>query len=169
MLQQNWYNEANRYITWVFKNLRKAFNLKELIILLVIISGLYLNDKITLLLYAVVYLIISILYFKVLKQEQSKKPLVVTKRVKRLIVTIIIMYLLPTIIYYIKYKELTNYLKFYQVTTFILIFINFLIIWLANIINIPVEKQVFYYYRRQAVKKLKEMKEIGRASCRERV
>ncbi len=158
MLQQNWYNEANRYITWVFKNLRKTFNLKELIILLVIISGLYLNDKITVLLYAFIYFVIGVLYFKELKQEQSKKPLVVTKRVKRLIVTIIIIYLLPTIIYYIKYQEFTNYLKFYQITTFILIFINFLIIWLANIINIPVEKQVFYYYKRQAVKKLKEMK-----------
>ena len=157
MLQQNWYNDGNRYLKWINKNWKKAFNTKELIVLVILVGRPYINDVLATLCYALIYLIIASLYLTEMKKEQSKKPLVVTKRVRRLIATITILYLLPFIVYYFNYIDLINYIKFYQITTFILIFINFLIIWIANILNKPVEKQVFYYYKRQAVKKLKQM------------
>lgn len=157
MIQQNWYNDGNRYLKWIGKNLKKAFNTKELIVLLIILGSIYLDNTIAIICYALIYLILAYLYLTEIKAEQSKKPLVVTKRVRRLIITITIVYLLPFIVYYFYYKNSINYLSFYQITTFILILINFLIIWIANIINKPVEKQVFYYYKRQAVKKLKQM------------
>ncbi len=160
MLQQNFYNEANKYLVWILKHLKKAFNLKELIIIPVIIWGLYFNNPYTTLILGIVYLIIGILYYKEIKNEQTKKPLVVTKRIKRKIVTTTIIYLLPTIFYYIKYDNFTDYWKFYQISTFILIFMNFMVIWLVNIINQPIEKSIFYYYKFQAIKKLKQMKNL---------
>lgn len=158
MLQQNWYNDGNRYLKWIYKNFKKAFNFKELVIILVLVCNSYLNDTISILSFALIYLILSSIYSIEIKHEQSKKPLVITKRVRRLIATITIIYLLPFIIYYFNFRNDINYIKYYQILTPIFIFINFLIVWLANIINKPVEKQVFYYYRRQAVRKLKEMK-----------
>ena len=156
MLQQNWYNDGNRYIKWIFKNFEKAFNITEISVLLIILGNYYLNNTISIISYSLSYLIVGALYFKEMKYEQTKKPLVITKRIRRLIATVLFLYLLPFVVYYFKFKNI-NYVLFYQITAFILIFINFLIVWLANIINKPVEKQVFYYYKRQAVRKLKQM------------
>jgi len=157
MLQQNWYNDGNRYIKWVFNNLKKAFNGKELLILLVLLFGYTLNKVIIIIIISILYLIIGVLYYKTIKKEQSKKPLVITKRIKRLIITILFIYLVPFIIYF-KYKGIGANYNPYLIIIFMLVFVNFIIVWLANIINKPIEKQVFYYYKRRAVKKLKQQK-----------
>ncbi len=154
MLQQNWYNKDNRYLKWVFQNFRKAFNEKEIIIFIIIISLYNLNQKPFFIIVSLLYLIIGNFYFQKIKKEQSKKPLVITKRIRRMIITILLIHLLPLAVYF---KGKGNY-NFSLLVTFILIFLNPLIIWLANIINKPIEKQVFYYYKRQAIRKLKHLK-----------
>ncbi len=160
MLQQNWYNEANRYVTWIKNNINKAFNFNELLIVALLIIGFYINKLNVLIIYSFIYLLIGIIYFNELKHEQTKKPLVITKRIRRLICTILILYCIPYLIYILKFKDVLKFLTFYKFTTFIMVFVNFLIIWLANIINKPIEKQVFFYYKRQAIKKLKNMNKM---------
>ena len=126
MLQQNWYNDGNRYIKWIFKNFEKAFNITEISVLLIILGNYYLNNTISIISYSLSYLIVGALYFKEMKYEQTKKPLVITKRIRRLIATVLFLYLLPFVVYYFKFKNI-NYVLFYQITAFILIFINFFI------------------------------------------
>ena len=154
MLQQNWYDGNYRYFKWIFKYLKQSFNYKEIFVLLILVLSLFFSNNIFLI-NSLLYLILGFLFYKELKKEQKKKPLVITKRIKRLIVTISIIYILPLGFLFIYCGYLTIY---YQVVSFILVFLAFLIVWLANIINEPIEKLVFNYYKRKATNKLKAMK-----------
>ena len=95
------------------------------------------------------YLVLYILENNNIKKEQVKIPLKLTSRVKRMIVTNIILYLIPIIIYRIN-KDIYLFSFIY---TF-MISINFYIVWLGNVINKPIEKLVFLYYKSKAIKKI---------------
>ena len=92
MLQQNLYNENNRYIKWVFKNLKISFfNINLYGILFTIFLQFPMIDKLDLF----IILVLCSIYITAFigdkarsKQEQNKKPLVFTKRIKRLEFTI---------------------------------------------------------------------------------
>ena len=67
-----------------------------------------LNSKISTILVIIawiLYVLESIRLLNNRKTEQVKKPLVVTKRVRRLIVTISILFVLPIIIYFIYHEN----------------------------------------------------------------
>lgn len=146
ILQQNFYNENNRYLKWGIKNISKSFNLFDLILTIISIINLFIKNKYLILINAL-YLIYYFYKNNRLKREQVKIPLKITSRVKRLSVTITILYLIPIVIAY--------FLNIYYVVIYnVMILFNFIIIYLSNIINKPIENYVFHYYRRKAVRKL---------------
>ncbi len=148
ILQQNFYNENNRYIKWGLKNIKEVINIYDVLILIVNILNIFIKNK-YLILINIVYMILFIYKNNYLKKEQVKIPLKVTSRIKRLSITIIVLYLLSLIP--------SNFNIYYVFIINILITLNFLVIYLSNIINIPIEKYVFHYYKSKAIKKLKNM------------
>ena len=150
MLQQNFYNENNRYIKWGMKNTDKVFMYFEIPIILITFFNIFLQNEF-LCLINLLYITLFYFVYEGLKREQVKIPLKVTSRVKRLSVTIFILYLIPLI--------LANAFDFgiFMFIYSVMIFINYFIVYISNIINIPIEKYVFHYYKSKAVKKLKLM------------
>ncbi len=155
MLQQNWYNDGNRYLKWVRSNRKKSFSFIELIIMILTFGLTFVNLKLSVWVYSILYFSLFLKYYRELKEEQSKKPLVVTSRIKRLITTLFIIY--GIVLFLIIYKYNQQNIGYYYLMVSIQVFITFLLVWIANIINKPVEKQVFNYYRRLAIRKLKNM------------
>lgn len=156
MLQQNLYNENNRYLKWI-KNNRKLItrniDLYAIVFAILIIcttNNILIN--IFLIIIVGVYLVSYILFKDRQKQEQNKKPLVITARIKRLIITISILYLIPLLI-----ALFTNYVYDCFLVLTIMTSLNFYIIYLAKLINTPVEKSVFNHYKNNAKNKLKSM------------
>ncbi len=156
MLQQNLYNENNRYIKWIDKNLTTAYvHLDILTIVLFLYATLLKNQYSNLLIIAGLALYIIDSYFIIQrgKNEQVKKPLVITARVKRLIVTSLILFLLPAFLYFTNSEHLYLSLLFASIfTTF-----NYSVILLAKIINTPIERLVYLKFYRMAEDKLASM------------
>ncbi len=150
MLQQNWYNEGNRYLKWLSHNVKKVVCFSELLLLAVFIPFDY-QFKIIVLDILLLYLCYA--YSQKNKKDQTKIKLVVTKRIKRLIMTISLVYLIPVLFsVYFEQSPVLIILCFIIFNTF-----AYLIVYFANIINKPIEKMVFLYYKRQAITKLKNM------------
>jgi len=150
MLQQNFYNENNRYIKWCLNNLDRLLIRSDLILLVINLINLILKNNF-LLVFNMLYLIFYIIKLRNNNKEQVKIPLKVTNRVKRLITTIVIIYLLIIFI--------PDVFAFCLVLS-LLIYLYFIIVLVANYINIPVEKFVFNTYKYKALKKLKLMKDL---------
>lgn len=158
MLQQNLYNDGNRYLKWVLKNISSAFFIIEFVLVTFFFLA-YLLDKEIFLYFDIFGYIILTYYFLErgkYEEKQVKKPLVVTSRIKRLIITLFILYLVPLFFGYY-FKEQT-YL--YLLCFSILIFFVYFVVYLANIINKPIERCVYYYYYFKAMKKLKSFSNL---------
>lgn len=154
MLQQNWYNDGNRYLNWIFKNPKKVFLGLDLLFFL-FLFGEYVDTEILLFLFASYYMIVVIATYHNMKLEQTKKPLVVTKRVRRLIYTTILIYVMIYIIIGFTFKRPS--LNIYFTILGLIGYLQFFVIWLANMINKPVEKYVFHYYKNKAISRLHDM------------
>ncbi len=179
MLQQNLYNENNRYGRWIWKNKKQLFSVEIIAIVLVLIMSLF-TYKRHILSLVIILLIIFIYLFRIFflhyehKKAQEKKPLVITARIKRLIVTITILHLLPILILLFNWDNKQTVLLSILVLT-IMINFNYIIIFLANLINYPVERMVYHYYETKAKNKLKSMDRLkiigitgsyGKTSCK---
>lgn len=152
MLQQNYYDESNRYFLWILKNPKKVWLEVDFVFPLLAILLLVSKD-ISLVIFLGFYLVLTYIYMLKLRKEQVKKPLVVTARVKRLMVTIFLIYvaiIAPMAILYIDEMIVVNYLFLGFVG-----YLNYLVVLAANCINKPIEKLVYLSYKRQATKKLK--------------
>ncbi len=160
MLQQNLYNENNRYLKWVLKNLNQSLvNINIYGIVFSIILLFSHNAKLDiaiLLILGSVYVVSLMGDNKIIKQGQNKKPLVITARVKRLIVTLSIIYLIPIVVFFINpdLRDIVN------IILSVLVTLNFFVVFLANIINYPVERMIYHHYERMAKNKLKSMKNL---------
>ena len=154
MLQQNWYNDGNRYIKWIFKNTKKVFLVLDLSFILFLLF-MFIDPILSMILVIIAYTIFSLVNIRMSKLEQKKKPLVFTKRVKRIVVTNFIVYLIPVIIMALNYKD-ENLFIYYLIMGF-MVYINYFIVLLASIINIPIEKTINANFKRKALKKLKNM------------
>lgn len=154
MLQQNWYNEGNRYIKWIFSNKKKVFFTLDILFVIFII-GMWIPIKIEMCLFILFYMVISLIYIKNTKKEQVKKPLAFTSRVKRLFITTMLLYILPVVCMCLKFNE--EYLHFYYLIIGFLVYINYFVVLLANIINIPIEASIRLKFKRRAIRKLKSM------------
>ena len=161
MLQQNLYNENNRYLKWIFRNVRQFWDIDIFIMAIALIGALVTYDLERCSLLNGVVLIglntfLALSWNSRIKHDQNKKPLVITKRVKRLIITTTILYLIPIILGGFNYNDQ----QFVWTALFILsvmLFLNPFIIFIANIINYPYERGVYHYYKRKAQNKLKSM------------
>ncbi len=158
MLQQNSYNRGYRYLKWVNNNKRKLIVDPDYTVFIpLIIIGLLFTDMINLLMiiYFLAYILYFIIYYQHLMKEKAKKPLVVSARIIRLIITLSIIYVVPIILFGINYSNINNIYYYFGLS--IATYIGYLIVWLANVINKPVEKMVYFYYLGKAKKKLKMM------------
>lgn len=160
MAQQNLYNDDNRFLRWTIKDLKQFRTpLKCSIVVVItymILIILKLNSTfITSLYFLLVSIVILYLKIKENKSSDTKIGLKITARVKRLIFTnILLIILFCFLLCYIKNINVRYLLMFiYYILT------NFVII-LSIIINKPVEKLVYLSYKRKAVNKLNDMKNL---------
>src|SRR5699024_8287189 len=161
MLQQNLYNENNRYLKWVFRNSKQFLDLDIIAIFVSLIGMLVVYDleKISILLIlalGAIFLVLAYLWRSRLQHDQNKKPLVITKRVRRLIVTTSILYLIPVVFLLLQNSD--SQFAWIMITLLsVMIFLNPFVVFLANIINFPIERGVYHYYKHKAQSKLKSM------------
>ncbi len=159
MLQQNWYNDDNRYLKWVLKNPKKVFlELDILFLIFILFEFIVVEAKTIMICFVILYMFIALVYLNKTKKEQKKLELKFTKRVKRLFITIFILYIIPAAIMYFNFKEYD--LNRYYLIMGLLVYINFLVIVIANIINKPIEKLINYKFKMQAVHKLESMNNL---------
>lgn len=162
MLQQNLYNENNRYIKWIKKNKKDSiFSYDYVNTLLLLIAFFVKNNVFTICIVILASLIYFILMITLLddyrrEKKQMKHDLVITARIKRLILTITILMFIPT--FFICFTKMNSILFLFVLA--LLISLNYFVVLFANIINKPIEKCVYHYYLSKANKKLKEMKQL---------
>ncbi len=154
MLQQNWYNEGNRYIKWIWKHKKTVFGSFELLFF-IFGFGFLLTDVWTMILFVTLYTVLSLILLHQEGKEQNKLPLKFTKRVRRLFVTIFIIYILPIIGMVVLYQA--KYVAVYYLIIGLLSYMNYYMIYIANGINYPIEKAIKMGFKRKAVKKLNSM------------
>ena len=164
MLQHNLYNENNRYLKWIKKNFKLFFD-HDLIGIAISLIGLFvlydLNkiSNILIVCLSLLYIFVGYVFNKRIVNDQNKKPLVVTKRVKRLIVTVSILYLIPILLLVLNSDgSSTDWLFIFILS--LMIYFNNIVVFIANIINHPVERMVYNYYKSKAQKKLKSMSNL---------
>jgi len=157
ILQQNFYNENQRFLRWIIKNPYKVFFEPDMFFIMFIV-GLFINPIILMILFSLYYLLALYFHYQKYKNEQTKKPLVITPRMKRLSVTTLILYLIPIAGMYHFFDE--AYLAYYYLFIGLLIYLNYFMVMVANVVNRPIEKMVFYKYWFQASRKLKEMNNL---------
>lgn len=175
MLQQNLYNENNRYLKWVSKNKHEIYkNLDVFGIFFVFCFAWCFNTYVAFYFLAVIILLYGFcayLFNKSRKNDQNKKPLVITARIKRLMVTNTILYLIPCFCGFFIEKNLCDFL----IVLAIMSVFNYYIVYIAKIINTPVEKIVYRHYERCAKDKLASMPSLkvigitgsyGKTSCK---
>ena len=160
MAQQNLYNDDNRFLKWIIKDLKQFKTPTKcsivVIITYLILIALRLDSKIIVSIYFfLVCLVIFIIKIKEEKASDTKIGLKITARVKRLIITNIL--LLVIFSFLLKLVPIFN-LKY--LLLFIYDFaLNFIVIF-SIIINKPVEKLVYLSYKTKAVNKLRQMNNL---------
>ncbi len=161
MLQQNLYNENNRYLKWVFKNIGSFINIEIIAIIMGLVGVLVIYDIerysiLAKLLIFIIYIVSIYSWYNKLTNEKTKKPLVVTKRIQRLIVTISILHLIPLIFMVLNngdYKVAWLIVFVYS----LMAYLNNFVIFIAKIINHPIERGVYYHFKHMAQSKLNNM------------
>ncbi len=165
MLQQNLYNENNRYVKWVVNNSSNFFSVELLVVLMASLANVFFVKDSTVsfvlnIIAIILYLLYIVMFRTNLKNEQVKKPLVITARVKRLIATTTILHLIPLVLIFIYKDELL--VSHFLILIFVIIaYLNTFVILLANFINkYTLEKYVYHHFKSMAVKKLKSMSNL---------
>ncbi len=152
MLQQNYYDDDNRYFKWLLTNITKVAYDSDILFVLIIFT-LFFDIGFTIGLFIIIYGIIFISYRN--KKVVAKKPLVVTARIKRLSITVSLMYLIMIIPFIISFSY--DNLVYAYLLLGLMTYLNYFVVMTANVINKPVEKCVYYYYKFKALNKLKTM------------
>ncbi len=157
MLQQNWYNNDNRFIKWIVKNKDKVF-LEVDMFFIIFVVALFTNATLSMVLFIVFYCFVAIMYHNKIKKEETKLNIVYTSRVKRLIVTISILYFIPIYVMVFTFDQVN--IAYYYLIIGLLVYLNHIVVLIATYINIPIEKQVMNYYKNKAIRKLKQMSNL---------
>ncbi len=155
MLQQNYYDESERYFLWILNNPKKIWLELDISFLFLILLN-FINGDAVCIAFGIFYFLLLAEFHHERVHEQVKKPLVVTARVKRLWITIFFLYVImitPMILCYSSKMVVANYLYLGFVT-----YLSYLVVKFANTINKPIERCVYFYYKNKALKKMKEMK-----------
>ena len=152
MLQQNYYDLDLRYFKWILANIRRITFESDILFVLLALT-LFFNSSVAIGIFIILYGIIFLSYRN--KKVIAKKPLVITARIKRLFFTMFLIYFAFIIYFVVKFNY--DSLPYYYVILGLLTYLNYFIVMLANIINKPIEKCVYFYYRFKAISKLKNM------------
>ena len=164
MLQQNLYNENNRYLKWVFKNKNQFFDIDIIIILiaLTIMMLFYGNEFITIIggiIISLQNILLASKWRKNIKNDQNKKKLVVTARIKRLICTISILFLIPLVVLVLNiYDSRIAWMIFLVLS--LMTYLNTFVVFIAKVINTPIEKCVYLHFKTMAQSKLRSMNNL---------
>jgi len=154
MLQQNFYNENNRYFIWIFKNFKKVWLEVDIFFPLLIIIY-FIPIEIGIIVFGLFYILLLVKFQEKAKVEQNKKPLVVTPRIKRLIVMIFLMHVVAVLPVMLLCPEMIFYS---YILLAILGYLNYFVVFFGNIFNYPAEKFVYHSFKRKAIKKLTNLK-----------
>lgn len=164
MLQQNLYNENNRYLKWVMKN-KKQFLYLDLIMVIISLVGVFVIYDLEavsiacLAVISVLSVVQAFIWRKNIINDQNKKKLVVTARIKRLITTTLILFAIPLVILGINIDD--QYICWIITTVLCtMTYLNVFVVFIAMIINAPIEKCVYLYYKTKAQNKLKQMNNL---------
>ncbi len=152
MLQQNFYNDDNRYFKWVLTNITKVAYDTDILFVLIVLT-LFFDIGVTIGAFIILYGVIFLLYRK--KREIAKKPLVITARIKRLSFTMFLIYFIMIIPFVVNFSY--DNLVYAYTLLGLMTYLNYFVVMTANVINKPVEKCVYLHYKHQALKKLKSM------------
>ncbi|MEG2250251.1 MAG: UDP-N-acetylmuramoyl-tripeptide--D-alanyl-D-alanine ligase [Bacilli bacterium] len=158
MLQQNWYNEGNRYIRWMLQNKYKVLIDVDMFFI-IFVTAMFFAKNATFVLFIVFYCILALMFLERKKKEQIKKPLAITKRVKRIIITEILLFIIPASImaYFVNVENLWLFLTILGAFPYL----SYIIVYIASTINKPLEKMIYNNFMKQAKKKLKEMSSLN--------
>lgn len=160
MLQQNLYNENNRYIKWIFRNLKTVFGHIDVLGTFLIIPLFFIQNNIFCNIWLIgliaFYLLNEYVILMIAKSDQNKKPLVTTSRIKRLWTTLFLLYFIPVVIGIV----FENQLPLMAIILALLVTFSYPLAFVANVINYPVERMVFHYYAHKAKTKLKSMSQL---------
>ena len=161
MLQENLYNENNRYIKWVIKHPGEFIGL-DIIVIGISLIGIFVIYNLTfisnlsMLLMALFLLLIGYNWHKNKESSQNKKKLVVTARIRRLIITLFMLHMIPMIIIGLSLDNAIT-LWIMLLIESIMLYLNKFVVFIAMIINTPIERLVYNHFKRKAQKKLKDM------------
>jgi len=152
MLQQNFYDDDNRYFKWILTNISRIAYESDILFVLIICT-LFFDIGVTIGAFIILYGIIFISYRK--KKVIAKKPLVVTPRIKRLSITMFLIYFIMIIPFVVNFSY--ENLVFCYLILGLVTYLNNFVVMTANVINKPIEKCVYLYYKNKALSKLKNM------------
>jgi UDP-N-acetylmuramoyl-tripeptide--D-alanyl-D-alanine ligase len=125
---------------------------------------------------SLILILIGTKWRRLILTDQNKKKLVITQRIKRLIFTITVLFLIPLVILLININtyDYKNYWVIFLALS-IMTYLNTIVVYIAKVINTPVEKCVYNYYKTKSQKKLKSMNNLkiigitgsyGKTSCK---
>ena len=158
MLQQNLYNENNRYLKWIYRNLGRVFCIIDFLPIILFLLVYIVEDKhimdLVLIGSMFIYLFGIVNEYRKNKENQNKLPLKATGRIKRLFITYIIIYGIA--IYFTIITNDETILPLLLILLSLLLGFVYYIIEIANIIDAPLNKLAYFYYLRKAKKKLDE-------------
>ena len=152
MLQQNFYDDDRRYFKWIITNITKIAYESDLLFVLIMCT-LFFDIGVTIGAFIILYGIIFINYRK--KKVVAKKPLVVTARIKRLSFTMFLIYFIMIIPFIVNFSY--DNLVYCYLLLGLVTYLNYFVVMTANVINKPIEKCVYLYYKSKALNKLKLM------------
>ena len=156
MLQQNFYNEGNRYLKWINKNIYKSLITFDLVTLLLPFLIL-ISKNVAYITAFIIYTLIFIIKLIEKRKTQVKIKLVYTFRIKRLILTTIIIYVIFLLCYF-KYIN-NDYILLMVFST--LTVLAHLHVYVAYLLNLPIEKLIYNKYKKKATNKLQSMNTIN--------
>ena len=179
MLQENLYNENNRYLKWVMKHLMDFVSLDVGVVGISLVGVFVIYDLelisfLCFILVAFFLMIIGYFWHKKIVEDQNKKSLVVTARIKRLIFTLTFLHFFPLVFFQMRIDDVQLTWIVLLIES-ILLYFNVFVVFLAMIINTPIEKGIYFFFKSKAQSKLNGMKDLkiigitgsyGKTSCK---
>ena len=159
MLQKNSYNISIPYIKWIFNNIKKTLFTYDIVLFIVMLFINLISKSYYMYIMLVVYLVLFYIELKLINKEQQKKKFAITSRVKRLFFTLFVIFCLILFLIYKKFN--IDHLSYYYLFISLYGFLSFIVTYIVNIINVPAEKFVYYYYLNKAKSKLKNMPSLN--------
>ena len=137
----------DRYIKWMEDNFNIVFNLKKIVLLLILSIVLIINSDIGFVLTIITYCLL----FLTIPMKKEKKPFVVTKRVKRQL----LVYLILVVIFGILINVFNDVLGIVFLN--VISMISYMFVYIVALITTPIEKSINKKFCKKASQKLKEI------------